>query len=326
MQAYRIALMATAALLTIQPAAAQETDRSDWPSSMTVGTASQGGTYFIYGTGLAALISQNLGVNASAEVTGGPVQNATLVETGDHQIGLLTMGPAFEAWSGNSELAPGVEHKKLRALFPMYQTPFEAVALQSSGIDDVTKMDGMRVSVGPAGGTAATYWPRFFEALGVSPNVSYSGASDATGQVKDGLIDAFSFAAGVPISAFSQIAAENPVNIFGFTDEQRNTILEAMPEVSAYDIPADMYPGIEGHGTVAMWNFATASEDMSESLAYEITKLVMENNEAMVQIHAAAAETLPENADKNTFLPYHPGAVRYFDEAGIEIPAELRGE
>ncbi|PHQ71441.1 MAG: C4-dicarboxylate ABC transporter substrate-binding protein [Paracoccus sp.] len=323
MQTYRLAFAAAAALMIFQPAVAQE-DRADWPSSMTIGTASQGGTYFIYGTGLAALISQNLGLNASAEVTGGPVQNATLVETGDHQVGLLTMGPAHEAWTGKSELAPGVEHKQLRALFPMYQTPFEAVALQSTGIDDVSKLDGKRVSVGPAGGTAATYWPRFFEVIGVSPNISYAGASDSTGQVKDGLIDGFSFAAGVPISAFSQIAAENSVNIFGFTDEQRDKILEAMPEVSAFDIPADLYPDTPAHGTVAMWNFATASVEMPESLAYEITKLVMENNEAMVQIHAAAAETLPENVGQNSFLPYHPGAVRYFDEAGVEIPDELR--
>lgn len=319
------AAIAAAAALAISPAAAQE-DHSDWPSSLTIGTASQGGTYFIYGTGLAGLISQNLDLNASAEVTGGPVQNATLVETGDHQIGLVTMGPAYEAWTGNSELAPGVEHKSLRALFPMYQTPFEAVALQSSGIDDVTDMDGRRVSVGPAGGTAATYWPRFFEVLGVDADISYAGANDATGQVKDGLIDAFAFAAGVPISAFAQIAAENEVNIFGFTDEQLAQILEAMPEVAAFEVPGGLYQGFpDSHQTVAMWNFAVAHEDMPESLAYEITKLVMEGNEAMMQIHATAAETLPENADKNTFLPYHPGAIRYFEEAGIEIPEDLRG-
>lgn len=318
------ALAATTAL-TMQPAFAQE-DRSDWPSSLTIGTASQGGTYFIYGTGLAGLITQRLDVNASAEVTGGPVQNATLVETGDHQVGLVTMGPAYEAWTGNSELAPGVEHSSMRALFPMYQTPFEAVALQSSGVADVSDMAGKRVSVGPAGGTAATYWPRFFDVLGVDATISYSGANDATGQVKDGLIDAFAFAAGVPISAFAQIAAENPVNIFGFTEEQRGKILEAMPEVAAYEVAGGMYQGFpEGHGTVAMWNFAIAHQDMPESLAYEITKLVMEDNETMMQIHATSAETLPENADKNTFLPFHPGAVKYFDEKGIEIPDDLRG-
>ena len=226
-----------------------------------------------------------------------------------------------------SELAPGVEHKNLRALFPMYQTPFQVVALQSSGINDVADLDGKRVSVGPAGGTSATYWPRFFEIVGVAPQVSYAGASDATGQVKDGLIDAFAFSAGLPISAFAQIAAENPVNIFSFTEEQQATILAERPELAAFEIPGGTYQGFpDAQQTVALWNFAVAHAEMPESLAYEITKLVMENNDRMMQVHSSAAETIAENTDKNGFLPYHPGAVRYFEEIGITIPDELKGE
>ncbi|MBX9453814.1 TAXI family TRAP transporter solute-binding subunit [Neoaquamicrobium sediminum] len=324
MRHFTIAAMAAATLLAV-PASAQ--DREGWPTSLTIGTASQGGTYFIYGTGLAGLITESLGVNASGEVTGGPVQNATLVETGDHQIGLVTMGPAYEAWVGESELAPGVEHKSLRALFPMYQTPFQAVALKSSGIESLADLEGKRVSVGPAGGTAATYWPRFFEINGITADISYSGANDAVSQVKDGLIDAFAFAAGVPIAAFAQIAAENPVNIFAFTGDEAAKILEARPELSAFDIPGGLYEGYpDPQGTVSLWNFAVAHQEMPESLAYEITKLVMENNDRMLAIHATAAETIAANTDKNSFLPYHPGAVRYYEEAGISIPDELKGQ
>ena len=324
MRHFTIAAMAAATLLAV-PASAQ--DREGWPTSLTIGTASQGGTYFIYGTGLAGLITESLGVNASGEVTGGPVQNATLVETGDHQIGLVTMGPAYEAWMGESELAPGVEHKSLRALFPMYQTPFQAVALKSSGIETLADLEGKRVSVGPAGGTAATYWPRFFEINGITADISYSGANDAVSQVKDGLIDAFAFAAGVPIAAFAQIAAENPVNIFAFTGDEAAKILEARPELAAFDIPGGLYEGYpDPQGTVSLWNFAVAHQEMPESLAYEITKLVMENNDRMKAIHATAAETIAANTDKNTFLPFHPGAVRYYEEAGIAIPDELKGQ
>ncbi|WP_421927475.1 TAXI family TRAP transporter solute-binding subunit [Neoaquamicrobium sediminum] len=324
MRHFTIAAMAAATLLAV-PASAQ--DREGWPTSLTIGTASQGGTYFIYGTGLAGLITESLGVNASGEVTGGPVQNATLVETGDHQIGLVTMGPAYEAWVGESELAPGVEHKSLRALFPMYQTPFQAVALKSSGIESLADLEGKRVSVGPAGGTAATYWPRFFEINGITADISYSGANDAVSQVKDGLIDAFAFAAGVPIAAFAQIAAENPVNIFAFNGDEAAKILEARPELSAFDIPGGLYEGYpDPQGTVSLWNFAVAHQEMPESLAYEITKLVMENNDRMLAIHATAAETIAANTDKNSFLPYHPGAVRYYEEAGISIPDELKGQ
>jgi len=325
MRMLAFAALKIAALVFAGQALAQ--DREGWPTSLTIGTASQGGTYFIYGTGLAGLITSELGINASAEVTGGPVQNATLVETGDHQIGLVTMGPAHDAWTGKSELAPGVEHKNLRALFPMYQTPFQVVALKSSGIDDVSDLNGKRVSVGPAGGTSATYWPRFFEIVGIAPEVSFSGANDAVGQVKDGLIDAFAFSAGVPISAFAQIAAENDVNIFGFTPDQQKAILAARPELAAFEVPGGLYQGFpDPQATVALWNFAVTHADMPETLAYEITKLVMENNDKMKAIHATAAETVPANVDKNTFLPYHPGAVRYFEEKGIAIPAELKGQ
>ncbi len=118
---------------------------------------------------------------ATGEVTGGPVQNVTLVETGDHLMGLVTMGPAYDAWNGKSELAPGLEHRDIRALFPMYQTPFQVIALKSSGITSVADLAGKRVGVGPAGGTPGTYWPQFLDALGVEATVSNAGAADAGG-------------------------------------------------------------------------------------------------------------------------------------------------
>lgn len=319
----KFAALAAAAAMTVSVAHAQ--DRDGWPRDLTVGTASQGGVYFVYGNGLASFIGEELGLNASGEVTGGPVQNVTLVQTGDHNIGLVTMGPMYEAWTGVSELAPGLPHTDVRALFPMYETPFQGIALRSANINSVGDLAGRRVSVGPAGGTPGTYWPRFFEALDVNANVSYAGAADAASQLKDGLIDAFVFAAGLPIGAFSQLAAEADVTTFAFTPEEHAAILEAFPEVSPFTIPAGTYPvQTEDQASVAMWNFAVAHQDMPESLAYEITKLVLENNDRMLQIHAAAAATLIENWDNNGFLPYHPGAVRYLEEQGITVPDYLR--
>ncbi|MFN3644705.1 MAG: TAXI family TRAP transporter solute-binding subunit [Gemmobacter sp.] len=317
------AVAAGLAIPAAAPVAAM--DKTGWPREMTIGTASQGGTYFIYGNGLASFITEVTGLNATGEVTGGPVQNVTLVETGDHLMGLVTMGPAYDAWMGKSELAPGLEHRSIRALFPMYQTPFQVIALRRSGINSVSDLNGKRVSVGPAGGTPGTYWPQFIAALGVSANISNAGAADAAGQLQDGLIDAFAFAAGVPISAFAELAASQDVVMFGFTDEELPKILEAFPAMAPLTIPAGTYAGHDyDQNTVALWNFAIAHEDMPESLAYEITKLAMDNPDRMKSIHAAAAETLIANWDKNTFMPYHPGAVRYFEEKGITIPDALK--
>jgi uncharacterized protein len=314
------------ALAAMAGSSAVAQDREDWPSDITIGTASQGGVYFVYGNGMAAFLAEELGVNASGEVTGGPVQNATLVQTGEHEIGLVTMGPMFEAWNGESELAPGLEHTDVRALFAMYETPFQGIALRGSGITSLGDLDGRRVSVGPAGGTPGTYWPRILEELGVNATVNYAGAADAAGQLQDGLIDAFLFAAGLPIAAFSQLAAEADVVTFSFTDEEHAQVLEAFPEVSDFTIPAGTYPvQEEDENSIAMWNYAVVHQDMPESLAYEITKTVLENNERMMQIHAAAVATVIENWDNNSFLPFHPGAVRYYEEQGIEIPEDLRG-
>ncbi len=130
----------------------------------------------------------------------------------------------------------------------------------------------------------------------------------------------------MPISAFAQLAAENDVVMFGFTPEEQATILEGHPEMAALTIPAGTYAGHDyDQPTVAMWNFAIAQASMPDSLAYEITKLALENPDRMQSIHAAASETRPENWDKNSVIPFHPGAVRYYEENGIEIPADLQG-
>ena len=300
-------------------------DREGWPSNLTIGTGSQGGTYFGYGSGFATMIGEKLGLTASVEITGGPVQNVSLVQSGDHNMGFVTMGPAHEAWTGKSPLMPGTEHKAIRALFPMYQTPLQAAVLAGSGIKSFADLEGKRVGVGPAGGTSATYWPRYFEAAGMNVTISNAGGSDTAGQLKDGLIDAFVYAAGLPTGAYTQLAVENDVVFLSMTDKEREAMLKAVPAMSPFTIPAKTYEDQPNDvESVSLWNFAIASESMPESLAYELTKLAMENHKRMVQNHAAAKETLPEHWDKNSFMPFHPGAVRWFEENGYKIPDNLR--
>lgn len=313
---------AVCALMAV-PAVAQ--DRDGWPSSLTIGTGSQGGTYFTYGSGFGAMVSEALDINAGVEITGGPVQNVTLVETGDHNMGFVTLGPADEARRGESPLMLGVPHENVRALFPMYQTPLQAAVLASSGITGFADLAGKRVGVGPAGGTSATYWTRYFDFVDNGADVSNAGGSDTAGQLKDGLIDAFVYAAGLPTGAYAQLAVENDVEFLSMDEETLATMMEVAPAFAPFTIPADTYEDQpEALSTVSLWNFAIASQDMPESLAYEITALAMENPDRMVGVHAAAKETLAENALKNAVLPFHPGAVRWFEENGIMIPDNLK--
>ena len=112
-------------------------DRAGWPSSFTVGTASQGGTYFAYGSGWANLVANELGLSGGAEVTGGPMQNMALVHTGQAAFGMTTMGPAAESLNGTNPIAPGLQMTNACAMFPMYQTPFSVTTLKSSGITKI---------------------------------------------------------------------------------------------------------------------------------------------------------------------------------------------
>lgn len=310
-------------LLVAASAAAQ--DRSDWPESFTVGTASQGGTYFVYGSGWANLIADELDISGGGEVTGGPNQNLALVHTGDLALGLTTMGPAAEALAGESPLAPGVPMDNVCALFPMYETPFSITALSDSGIESISDIpDGASIGFGPAASTSDTYFPAILEELGVDFERRNGGWNDLGGQLQDGLIDVIAFAAGIPIPAVSQLEVQTDINIIEFTEEEQAKVLEAFP-VSPFMIPASTYQTLEEDArAVSMWNFTIAGCDLPEDFVYEITKLSMENNDKMLDVHRSAATSIPENIQYNTVLPFHPGAVRWYEENGYEIPEDQK--
>ena len=289
------------------------------PQSLTLGTASVGGTYFIYGGVVASLLTEKLGINVSTQQTQGPNQNMILINNKNIELGMVTMGVALHGWNGTG-WAKGKKYDAVRAAFPMYDTPFHFIVTEQSGIRSVAEMAGKNVGVGPRAGTPGTYFPLMFDTLGIKVTIRNGGASDMASQLGDGLLDVFAFAAGLPIAAFSEIEAQRPVRFIRFTDEQLKTLKEKIPELSDSVIPKGTYKSLtEDHPTVGVYNFFVVHKDLPDDLVYNITKTVMENHEAMVKGRAAAKETVPENAVKNTFLPFHPGAARYFKEKGINL-------
>ncbi|MEM1078711.1 MAG: TAXI family TRAP transporter solute-binding subunit [Pseudomonadota bacterium] len=315
----------TAMVVALGASMATAMDRDGWPESFTVGTASQGGTYFAYGSGWANLVAEELGLSGGGEVTGGPMQNMALVHTGDAQFGMTTMGPAAESLGGTNPIAPGLQMTGACAMFPMYQTPFSVTALSSSGITSIADIpDGAKIGFGPAGSTSDTYFPRMMETLGVNFERRNGGWSDLGGQLQDGLLDVIAFAAGVPVPAVSQLEVQTDVNIIEFTGDEQAKILEAFP-VSEFMIGADTYTTLTEDATsVSMWNFAIANCDLPASFVEAVVDVVMSDNARMVGIHKAARSTLPENWDKNGVLQWHPGAAAWFKEnAGADIPDSM---
>jgi len=314
---------AVAVVMSASAAVAMDVDKTGWPESFTVGTASQGGTYFTYGSGWAGIVSEDLGVPGAGEVTGGPMQNMALVHTGEAAFGMTTMGPAKESLEGTNPIAPGLQMTNACAMFPMYQTPFNVTALTSSGITSVSDIpDGAKIGFGPAGSTSDTYFPSMLETLGVNFERRNGSWNDLGSQLQDGLLDAVAFAAGVPTPAVSQLEVQTEVNFVEFTEEEQAAIAGSFP-VANFVVAEGTYSTQPGDlRSVSMWNFAIANCDLPASFVYEATKAVMSDNERMLGVHKAARTTVPENWDKNSVLMWHPGAAQWFNENGASIAAD----
>lgn len=310
---------------TNQPA--QEEIAYVTPSSLVIGSASVGGTYYLYAQAWANLAQTAIGVPVSVEVTDGPNHNLAGIQDGDFMLGMTTMGPAYEAWNGLEDWTMGIEHKDVRALFPMYNTYFHWIADANKGIATLSDMAGKKVGMGPAAGTIGTFGPRFFELLGIQARIENGGISDLVEAMGDGMLDANGFAAGVPVSAFAQYeVTKGPRNVvfIGIDGEDRDKIIEKWPFFSKAVIPAGVYSALEQDlETVGVWNVAIASKFLDVDMVYEIVKAVMENNAAMVAGHKSAEETLAENLQYMDIIPLHPGAIKYFKSIGMTIPDKL---
>ncbi len=284
-----------------------------WPSSLTIGTASPGGTYYVYGEGLARILTRQLGIPVDMRPTEGPGQNIALLEAGEIQLAFVTLGAALQAWNGT---APGLEGKQLRAMravFPMYDTPFQFVALQDSNIQSLADLNGKRVGVGPQGGTGGAYIPQFFKTLKIDAALVNGDWADLAAQVQARTLDALAVAAGVPFPSFAEIERRGKVRYLPLAPNQIVDLRLALPELGPSLVPAGTYPSLLRHyPTVGLYNFAVAHQNLPDDLVYAIVDAVFANHEQMMEVHPAAAETVPANFTRNTFLPFHGGASRWY--------------
>ncbi len=316
--------LAAPGLIGLRAASAQPRNAA-WPRALNMGTAAPGGTYALYGPAWGQLAQEATGVQISYRATQGPNQNIVLVQRREIELGMVTMGVALQAWNGQGDWTQGNRFRDIRAIFPMYDTPFHGIALKASGITNHAQLAGRSVGVGPRGGTPGTYYPLILNHLGYRASaVRYGSAADMAGQVQDRLLDAFLFASGVPVPAFSEMEVQGDVTYLDFTDDEVTKLKQQFPELSGGTLPMGTYRKQERPlNIVGMFNFAIGHRTLPEDLVYEIAKSVLGQNARLRQAIAAASETIAENWTKNSFLPFHPGAARYLREAGHRVPDNL---
>jgi uncharacterized protein len=315
----RIKLLAAAGIIGVLlvMAAPSRAAEPHWPDQLTIGTGSPGGTYYAYGEGLAKILTRALELPVGMRPTDGPVQNIELLELGEAKMGFVTIGIALQAWNATGVWAGKEPARAMRAMFPMYDTPFQFLALQESNIRSIADMAGKRIGVGPRGGTSATYFPEIFGTLKIDATFVFGEWAELAGEIHAHTIDVLAVGAGVPFPAFIELEAKDKVRYVPLSSENIAALRLAMPELTPSRVPAGTYPSLlRNYQTLGLYNFAVASANLPDDLVYNIVRVVFEKHEELMEVQAVAAATVPANMDRNTFLPLHPGAIRYYRQIG----------
>ncbi len=291
--------------------------------NITIGAASVGGTFYVWAGGLANVLTR-AGIDANVEVTGGPLHNIQLVEAGEMQLGLTTAAPAFEAFHGLA-WADGEEFTNIRAVLPMFPSFFTWWSLEGSGIESYEDLHGKVVAMGPVGGTPDTYGRLLYDVTGIAPSrIVNAGFSDIVNLLRDRQIDAAFTTAGLPHPAVAETESTNAIHLITSPTEVSDAFIEVYPYFGKGMVPAGTYAAVtEDQETLTIWNFLITSAEMSDDAVYNIVKAVYDNMPAMLEAHPSSSYMTFDNVGQIA-IPMHPGAIRYFEEQGVEIPDRLR--
>jgi TRAP transporter TAXI family solute receptor len=310
-----------ATLIAIATPSGASAAEPNWPKSLTLATASPGGVYYLYGEALAKILTEKLSIPVNHLPTQGPVHNVKLVEDGGAQLGLITMGVGLQGWEGTGDWAHGKKFRNMRALFPMYDTPFQAMVFTRSGITTLGQLENKRICVGPRAGTGGTYIPKVMKIIGVSAIITNGSFADMANALISDQCAAIVTFTGAPLPAIQKSEAKEQVMFISLSSEQIDAVRKAVPEFSPSKIAAGTYRNMtKDYDSLGLYNFAIGRADLPDDLVYQLVKAVFGNQPRLLKASSTASETVPQNVAKDTFLPFHPGAARYYREVGIKIP------
>jgi uncharacterized protein len=309
-------LCACPAVLT-RPARAQDRVR------LVFAAAGEGSAFLAFAQAAKPVIERYAPVEVGLRQTGGSNENAELLDAGEAQMGCLSLGPAYDAWNGRGPFQ-GRTLKALRAVVPMYETPYHAIALAEAGITSLRDLAGKTVGVGPAGGPGEVYFRGLLEALAIKAAVVTGTPAEMTALMLSRRIDAFWYGAGLPSPPFLEIARQARAVAFGFRREEAQPFRRRFPTFTLYEIPENTYPGqTEPISSLALWNFVAAHAGAPEAAIYGVAKALLDHTDAVRATFPTAAPMTRANAVANTVLPFHAGAARYYRDTGVVLPTVL---
>ena len=293
---------------------------------LSIATGGTGGVYYPLGGGFGNILGKAIpGVTATAQVTGGSVDNLRLIGSGKADIAFSQVDAAWDAINGTDKFSNG--KLKVQALAVLYPNHMHVVTVESTAIKSVADMKGKRVSVGATGSATEIYANRVLEAAALDPMKDVRrerlSVAESANAVKDGKIEAFFWVGGLPTAAVTDLAAtpNTKIRMIDFADLTPKMNAKYGPLYSETVIPKDTYKGMDADNkNNAVWNILAVNADMSPDLAYQITKVLFEKRDDLGLVHAEGRNIKMElQSVKNSGIAFHPGALKYLAEKGVKV-------
>ncbi|WP_116644189.1 TAXI family TRAP transporter solute-binding subunit [Salinivibrio sp. HTSP] len=305
--------------------------------SYILATASTGGTYYPVGVALATLSKVKLApkhhFSLSAISSAGSGENVKLLNEDEAQFAILQGLYGAWAWSGEGPYADSGRQDQLRSVSMLWQNVEHFIVrselAETGTVSDLSNLEGEKFSIGKKNSGTENSGRQIMKGLGVDPesfNLAYMGYGGSASALQNGTIDGMNTPAGVPVGAVTQAFAAlgNDISILSFTDEQIKAANGKYNLWTKYEIPANTYPELDKPvTTIAQPNFLAVRKDLSDEDVYQLTKAIYENLSFLQGIHKATKAMAIEKAIAGLPVPLHPGAARYYQEVGIDIPSEL---
>lgn len=306
-------------------------------SFFRIGTGGTSGTYYPIGGLIANAISNPPGSRAcddggscgapglvaTAVASNGSVGNVNAINGGALEAGFSQSDVAYWAQTGTGlwEKQPAVE--KLRLIANLYPESIHLVAREDAGIKSVADLKGMRVSLDEPGSGTLVDAKIILEAFGLTEGdikPEYLKPSQAADRMRDSAMDAFFFVGGYPAGAIAELASQHDVIMVPITGPEVDKLREKYTFFAADTFPAGTYKGQEADvPTLSVGAQLVTSADQSDDLIYNITKALYNDNtqKLLAAGHSKGKLITLESATQGAGIPFHPGAERFYKEAGV---------
>ncbi|MGP9575809.1 TAXI family TRAP transporter solute-binding subunit [Halomonas sp. AOP42-D2-25] len=292
---------------------------------LLIGSTSTSSSQYGYFVAVGQIINQHVDdVRTSVVETGATVDNLRRILRNQVDMGLVTTNVGYHAYAGEGEFEGRPVDNRL--LWVYSQAPQNVVMREDAGVTSMAELDGARLNPGITGSATEATTIAVMETLGLAPEYVRGSTTDVVAGVKDNRMAGYvKSGVGEKLDGSSMdIATFTPIQVLSLNDEQTEILSEQMPDISVVNIPEGAADGVPAYST---WSFGLAmhsSPDLSEETAYQIVKAVMENPEPQVSALANLADVdIAELTLSSGTVPFHPGAARYFEEQGYEIPEHL---